>query len=115
LSIGWFTANKKFPSARDLTYIEFPTKWVWDRKEKAWHSGKGYRKIGRAIYINPNCGELYYLPMLLTVVKGASSFEDLRTTGSILHPTFKDACQALGLLGDDNMWREALKEASVWG
>jgi hypothetical protein len=25
---GWFATNKKFPSARDLTYIEFPTKWV---------------------------------------------------------------------------------------
>jgi hypothetical protein len=112
---GWFAANKKFPSTQDLTYIEFPTKWVWDRKEKAWHSRKGSQKIGRAIYINPNCGELYYLCMLLTVVKGATSFENLRTTGSILHPTFKDACQALGLLGDDNEWREALKEASMWG
>jgi hypothetical protein len=89
---GWFVANKKFPSARDLTYIKFPTKWVWDRKEKAWHSRKGSRKIGRAIYINPNYGELYCLHMLLTVIKGVTSFEDLQTTGSILHPIFKYAC-----------------------
>jgi len=32
-----------------------------------------------------------------------------------MYPTFKDAFQALGLLGDDNEWREALREASVWG
>ena len=32
-----------------------------------------------------------------------------------MYPTFKDACQALGLLGDDNEWHEALREASVWG
>ena len=44
-----------------------------------------------------------------------TSYEDLRTIGGVLHPTFKDACQALGLLGDDNEWREALREASVWG
>ena len=67
----WFTANTIFPAARELTYIEFPTKWVWNRKAKAWHSRKGSRKIGRAIYINPSCGELYYLRMLLNVAKGA--------------------------------------------
>jgi hypothetical protein len=53
--------------------------------------------------------------MLLNVAKGATSYEDLRTIGGILHPTFKDASQALGLLGDDNEWREALREASFWG
>lgn len=119
----WFTANTIFPAARELTYIEFPTKWVWNRKAKAWHSRKGSRKIGRAIYINPSCGELYYLRMLLNVAKGATSYvakgatsyEDLRTVSGVLHPTFKDACQAAGLLGDDNEWRECLKEASVWG
>jgi hypothetical protein len=30
---GWFVANKKFPSAWDLTYIELPTKWVWDKRK----------------------------------------------------------------------------------
>uniref|UniRef100_K3Y356 ATP-dependent DNA helicase n=1 Tax=Setaria italica TaxID=4555 RepID=K3Y356_SETIT len=78
----------------------------------AWHPRKGSKKIGRAIYINPSCVELYYLRMLLNVVKGATSYEDLSTIGGVLHPTFKDACQALGLLGDDNEWREALREAS---
>jgi len=53
--------------------------------------------------------------MLLNVAKGATSYEDLRTVSGVLHPTFKDACQAAGLLGDDNEWRECLKEASVWG
>jgi len=53
--------------------------------------------------------------MLLNVVKGATSYEDLRTISGVLYPTFKDACQAMGLLGDDSEWREALREASVWG
>ncbi|WVZ83407.1 hypothetical protein U9M48_030559 [Paspalum notatum var. saurae] len=34
--------------------------------------------------------------------EGATCYEDLRTVAGHLHPTFKDACQALGLLGDDN-------------
>ena len=76
-------------------------------------SHKGSKKIGRAIYINPSYGELYYQRMLLNVAKGATSYEDLRTIAGVMYPTFKDACQALGLLGDDNEWREALREASV--
>ena len=111
----WFCANRVYPSARELMYIEFPTRWVWDKKDRAWYPRKGSKKIGRAIYINPSCGELYYLRMLLNVSKGATSYEDLRTIAGVMYPTFKDACQALGLLGDDNEWREALREASVWG
>jgi hypothetical protein len=113
--IEWFSANRKFPSARELTYIEFPTKWVWVKKYKEWCPRKGPTKIGRAIYINPSCGELCYLRMLLNVAKGATSCEDLRTIGGVLYPTFKDACQAMGLLGDDSEWHEALREASMWG
>lgn len=52
--------------------------------------------------------------MLLNVVKGATSYEDLQIVHGVLYPSFKDACQALGLLGDDNEWREALREASLW-
>ncbi|CAD6263840.1 unnamed protein product [Miscanthus lutarioriparius] len=111
----WFSANRMYPCARELTYVEFPTKWVWNRKDKVWRPRQGPTKIGRAIYINPSCGELYYLRMLLNVVKGATSYEDLRMISGVLYPTFKDACQAMGLLGDDSEWREALREASVWG
>jgi len=111
----WFSANRKFSCARELTYIEFPTKWVWNKKYKEWRPRKARTKIGRAIYINPSCGELYYLRMLLNVAKGATSYEDLRTISGVLYPTFKDACQAMGLLGDDSEWREALREASMWG
>jgi hypothetical protein len=68
-----------------------------------------------AVHINPSCGELYYLRMLLNVAKGATSCEDLRTISGVLYSTFKDACQAMGLLGDDSEWREALREASMWG
>jgi hypothetical protein len=111
----WFSANRRFPSARELTYIEFLTKWVWVKKYKEWCPRKGPTKIGRAIYINRSCGEFYYLRMLLNDAKGATSYEDLRTISGVLYPTYKDACQAMSLLGDDSEWREALREASMWG
>jgi hypothetical protein len=46
------------------------------------------------------------------VVKGAISFEDLRTVDGIVHATFKQACIARGLLEDDQEWIQCLQEAS---
>jgi len=51
--------------------------------------------------------------MLLTVVKGATSFQHLRTVEGVEHPTFKTACLALGLLADDQEWIQCLDEARV--
>jgi len=52
--------------------------------------------------------------MLLIKICGATSFEDIRTIRGNLHPTFKLACMALGLLDDDGEWHVALTEASTW-
>jgi hypothetical protein len=48
------------------------------------------------------------------IVKGAQSYEDLRTYNNMLHPTFKEACKARGLLNDDNEWYNAFDEAARW-
>ena len=29
----WFEANEEYPDARDLTYSDFPTRWVWNVKK----------------------------------------------------------------------------------
>jgi len=49
--------------------------------------------------------------MLLNIVHGATSFENLRTVEGITYPTFKGACAALGLLQDDIEWNQCLEEA----
>ena len=49
------------------------------------------------------------------IVKGARSFEDLRTYAGRLYHTFKEACAVRGLLGDDSEWYTAFHEAVVWG
>jgi hypothetical protein len=48
--------------------------------------------------------------MLLGVVKGASSFEDLATHDGVLHPTFSHACFARGMMADDAELIAALAE-----
>ena len=57
--------------------------------------------IGRMYFVHPRAGEKYYLRMLLNIVPGATSFGHLRTVDNITYHTFKDACNALGLLQDD--------------
>jgi hypothetical protein len=52
--------------------------------------------------------------MLLHLVKGAKSFFDIRTVGGHVHPTFREACQALGLLGDDQEWSHAFTNSAQW-
>ena len=42
----WFEANKEYPDARDLTYSDFPTRWVWNVKQKKWTRRKKGRAVG---------------------------------------------------------------------
>ena len=67
--------------------------------------------IGRMYNIVPTAGDLYYLRMLLTVCRGCKSFEDLRTFNGQMFSTFKEACNARGLLQeDDEEWFFCLKK-----
>jgi hypothetical protein len=70
--------------------------------------------IGHMYYAHSTSSECYYLRMLLNCVKGATSYEHLRTVDGREHDTFKDACIVMGLLADDNEWHQALEEAGVW-
>ena len=65
-------------------------------------------------FIKPTAGEQYYLWTLLTVVKGAKSFEDLHRIPGQHEPllTYHAACVAQGLLADDSEWRLCLDEAA---
>jgi hypothetical protein len=52
--------------------------------------------------------------ILLNIVKGCKSFEDIKKVNGIIHPSYKSACYALGLLDDDREWDDCIKEASHW-
>ena len=64
-------------------------------------------------YVHPTVGELYYLCMLLMIVKGATSYVDLRTFSGTIYATFREACEARGLLESDNEWSLLFDEAIV--
>nr|GEW97983.1 helitron helicase-like domain-containing protein [Tanacetum cinerariifolium] len=69
------------------------------------------RIIGGLAHVHPSAGELYYLRILLCHHKGCKSYEDIKTVNRRVYLTFRAACQALGLLGDDKEWDTALMEA----
>lgn len=71
------------------------------------------RCIGRINYVHPASGELYYLRILLNIVRGPISYEKIRTVNGVLYSTFQEACNALGLLDNDIEWIEALQETSI--
>ena len=111
---GWFKANSDAPEGSGILntlYQDFPSTMVWNRDKHVWTKRQRGFAIGRMYYAHPTSGERFYVRLLLTVVKGAKSFEDLRTFEGTVYPTFKAACIAHGLLEDDAEWHQCLTEA----
>ena len=101
--------NKTNKDAQQLTQIEFPTKWIWNNKNKVWTYRQNGHTIGRTFYFHSGSGELHYLKLLLNHQKGATSFESFRTVNDIVYPTNQMACYALGLLRDDKECDDSIK------
>ncbi|XP_076909124.1 uncharacterized protein LOC143566262 [Bidens hawaiensis] len=88
----WFKCNQKYPETRTLTLNFLQSLF-----------GKLTNVIG-------NQGNLGF-----PLVKGPTTFAQIRTVNSVKYPTFRDACYACGLLDDDNEYVEAIVEASFIG
>lgn len=108
---AFFAYNLANEDGRQYLYHEFPQYFVFEKSTKRWHRRKKQFSIGRMYHCNPFNGERYYLRLLLTIIRGPKSFEDLRTINGHLYTTFKEACKALGLLEDDTEWIQCFKEA----
>ena len=108
---AFFQYNADHHESRTLLYQDFPAKYVFNKKTKVWEPRKRGFAIGRIYHCSPLAGERFYIRLLLTVRKGSTSFEDLRTVDSNLYATFKQACIALNLLDDDNEWVRCFEEA----
>ncbi|XP_043485189.1 uncharacterized protein LOC122513026 [Leptopilina heterotoma] len=117
--LEYFDLNRRDSQARQYTYAEIPCYYVFkkERGENAlkWMKRKGsFNVIGRMYSISPSQSELFHLRLLLIVVKGATSYDHLRTVNNIVHDIFRSACLALGLIEDDGEWERALTEGEVW-
>jgi hypothetical protein len=104
----------KMVKAQETLYQNFPQHFVYVKTQKQWKVRERHKEsppIGRMYFATPSAGERFYLRTLLTVVKGPTSFEDLRTFEGERYETFREACLARGLLENDNEWIKCLQEA----
>jgi hypothetical protein len=85
MSIKYFRMNNVDPFVNSFLYREFPEYYRWDRSEKEWLQRKQRMQIGGMVYAYPTEGEMYYLLILLNHVRGATSFDDLKTTSTGLN------------------------------
>jgi len=93
------------------TYVDFPSVFTWTNGTKKWTIRQKGCCVGRLYFVSPSAGDRYFLHTLLAKVKGAVSFQVLRTINGVVHDTFKSACIALGLYDLDDEWNACLGEA----
>ncbi|GKB34033.1 hypothetical protein Tco_0878975 [Tanacetum coccineum] len=85
----WFAFNEDNEMGRHLSYLEFPSEFVWYSDRKSWSPRKNSKSsIGRL-----------------------ADLWEVQTIKDVFYPTYRAACQALGLLGDDKEWEIAFEEA----
>ena len=111
---GFFKANRKYPAARELCYVDFPSKFVWDTNTREWRPRKQITVYGRLVFVPPNAGDRFYARLILSVAKNLQSFRDLRTYNGVVYDTIREACLACGLLDDDGEWRHCLEEGKYF-
>ncbi|XP_065680665.1 uncharacterized protein LOC101240834 [Hydra vulgaris] len=109
---AWFKLNAEINEARQYSYVEIPYHFVFDGKNCKWKvRQRGSDKVIVRMYKVNLTSEVFFLRLLLLHVKGAMSFENLRTIHGTVFNTFREACYRLGLLQDDIEWRNTLTEA----
>ncbi|XP_051156401.1 uncharacterized protein LOC127291373 [Leptopilina boulardi] len=110
---AWFKLNRENPEARKYLYTEIPHKYVFVESSKTWKIRERITKpiICRMYFVSPKDVERYFLRVLLLYVRGAKSFEDVRTYEGITYNTFVEAVRARNLIVDDSEWDNCLAEA----
>lgn len=116
--MAWFKLNAIDPEAREHTYPDIPLHYTW--RGHRWNRRKRASKvITRMFFVHPRDRERFCLRLLLRVVKGATSYANLRTAPfppqdgdvPVVFDTFREAALARELLEDDQEWTLLLQEA----
>ncbi|XP_051173501.1 uncharacterized protein LOC127289553 [Leptopilina boulardi] len=110
---AWFKLNAEDSEARKYLYTEIPHNYVFVESSKTWKVRQRITKtlICRMYFVSPKDIERYFLRLLLLYVRGAKSFEDIKTYEGITYNTFTEAARARNLMVDDNEWNNCLTEA----
>ncbi|GFV33810.1 ATP-dependent DNA helicase, partial [Trichonephila clavipes] len=109
--------------AKTLLYVDVPRYYTWNVSLKEWKRRvqgthvngwpgvKAGDALGRIYTVHVSNFECYCLRMLLNVIQGPTNFLDLKTVDGQEFETFRQVCEKLGLLEDDNHWDATMEEA----
>ncbi|EFP93666.2 uncharacterized protein PGTG_19561 [Puccinia graminis f. sp. tritici CRL 75-36-700-3] len=100
--------------ARSLLYHEIPKYFRWSKKKRFKGRKQASNMIGRLYHAMINQGKRYFLRLLLLHRKGATCPEDLRTVGTRIFDTFREAADELGLLVRNRHYSESMADAAHW-
>lgn len=85
--LSWFEANKKFSEATELTYVEFPLKFVWKQDTKKWKKRKTSAfSIGKIFFVPPGSGELYNIRLPLNIIRGTTTMRISKISTIMITP-----------------------------
>ncbi len=98
---------------RKTTLTEyFPGSFTWNNATKKWAKRRRGVAVERLYIVSPTAGKRYFLQMFLTVVKGATSLEDLRIVNGRVYQTFKVVFKAVVIARDmydsNDKWDQCL-------
>lgn len=122
---AFFQLCKQDEYVRTLLYCDVPKYYTWNKATKIFSrrshgiSVAGFRAVkssdalGLVYTVHPNDYECYFLKLSLHVVKGSTSFNDLKLVNGHICKTYQEACQRRGLLKVDLHWDETMKEADI--
>ncbi|KAK9714758.1 hypothetical protein RND81_06G117800 [Saponaria officinalis] len=117
--LNWMSCNNSedddMQVAKQLLYCQFPTEFAWKKEKRQWSHRENGFTIGKLRHVPPTCGELYFIRIMLNHIKCPKCFEDIRTVNGVVYPTYREACYAIGIIGDDKEYIDAIVEASFWG
>ena len=125
---AWFKLNQTDSAALQYLYYGIPEHYVFKNISKGNNGQKsisqmewakrqrgGDNVIGRMYTVSLSDTERYCLRLLLLHIKGATSYDCLKTSNGVCYDTFKEAASALGLLDDDEVWDLTLSDALISG
>ena len=110
---GWFLANKTLLGAKNYTYSEFPMAFTWKADECRWKMRESDNVAGRMCDVHASASDTFFLRLLLMQIKGVTSYKDLWTVNGRVYGSFKEACDAPGLLRNDNQWHAAMSKNAI--